>query len=288
MTRSNLQHVKEGVQATQSALRDIKTLQQQIDNAQGQRAAGQENVAQLIQDKLEDLQIFQQQSETTQNWKSAEYQAALQEPISHILAGQQQIKLKLRSIEAGFKQNTAFQARAITQSILGSFGELDRTPTFQSLRITATVVCKYGVESCQCNCHCHRRPTKRTPKALDRFIGILFVGYFGLPYVNEPCDDTDCAQRSGFNIRLAYIFPTWLLTRALVFLLNYSPVRGPELNIRVPRIVSNNSRILTCAINGDVDGMREMPNHGLGSPMDIDITSGCTPLMVNTLFRDIS
>ena len=283
-----MQHLIERVQKTQSTLQDIEILQQQIDNAEDQRATSQENVAQLIQDKLEDLQTFQKQIETTQNRRSAEYQAALQEPISHLLASQQQIKLKLRSIEAGFKQNTDCLARAMTYSILSPFGGSNRTQAFQSLRITATVIGRCGAESCKCSCHHHSRPTKRTPKVLDRFIGILFVGYFGIPYVNKICDHANCAQRSGSDIRFVYIFPTWLLARALVFLLNYSPIRGPELTIRMPRIVSNSSRIFLYASSGNVDGMREILDRGLGSPIDVDVTNGYTPLMVNILFLGIS
>ena len=169
------------------------------------------------------------------------------------------------------------------QSIVKPWGQLDETRTSNATRVTATVASAHVASTCPCSCHNGNRPTKRTPTILNRFIGVLFIGYLGVPYVNEPCNDPYCGQRCGSEIRLAYLFPAWLLARTLTILFKLSPARGPEFNIRLPRTISNTSRIITCAIKGNVDGMREILNKGLGSPMDVDISNGCTPLIVSIL-----
>ena len=195
--------------------------------------------------------------------------------------------MKLTSIEAKFMTNTE-SSRAMMESIVKPWGRSNETWTSESVRITATVICANRASNCPCHCHRRGRPTKRSPKVLDRFIGTLFIGYLGIPYVNAPCDDSDCAQRSGSDIRLAYIFPAWLLARALVILLKLLPAYGPELNIRIPRVVSNSSRLFSCATSGDVDSMKEMLNRGLASPMDVDALTGNTALMVSVFSFSLS
>ena len=249
MTRSSLQNLQEGVQATQNTVRDLRA--------------------------------FQQQNETFKSQRPVECETALQEPISELLAGQQQINLKLTSIEARFMTNTESQSRVMMESIIKPWGWSNKTWTSESVRVTATVICANQASDCSCHCHRRSRPTKRTPKILERFIGTLFIGYLGIPYVNAPCDDSDCAQRSGSDIRLAYIFPAWVLARALILSLKLLPAYGPELNVRMPRIVSNSSRLFRCATDGDVDSMREILNQGLASPMDVDVLTGSTALMVS-------
>ena len=272
--------MQEGVHATQNTIRDLRTLQQQIENAQDQRAASQADVAQSIQNKIEELQILQHRNGIAQVQRSAETKAALQEPISQLLAGQRHINLKLETIKARFSANAESHTRAMMQSMFEPWGLLDRTWATESIQITATSFCSKRLNHCLCNCHRHGRSTKRTPKILNRFFGILFIGYLGIPYINEPCDDADCAQRSKSDIRLVYHFPAWLLARAFILLFKSSPARGPELNIHMPRIISNSSRIFSYAVQGDIDGIRNILNQGLGSPMDVDIMSGQTPLMV--------
>ena len=227
--------------------------------------------------------MLQQQNETVQSRRLAECEAALKEPISQIQVDQQQIGLRLDSIEANYTANTESRSQAMLQSILNPWGQARSTWTAQSVRMTAKVTCFHGSNTCSCNCHRCGRSSKRTPKLLDRFLGILFIQYFGLPYTNERCDDSGCSQCSVSNIRLVYLFPAWFLMRALVVLLRFSPANGPEAIIRMPRIVSNSSRIFLMAITGDVIGMRGILNHGLGSPMDVDVENGMTPLMVSLI-----
>ena len=279
-TSSSLQYLQESVHATQNTVRDLRTLQQQIESVQGQRAASQADVAQSIQDKIGELQILQHRNGIAQVQRSAESEAALQKPISQLLVGQRHMNLKLESIEARFSANTDSHTRAMMQSMFKPWGLSDRTWATESVRITATSSCSNGINRCLCHCHRHGRSTKRTPRILNRFFGILFIGYLGVPYINEPCDDADCAQRSESDIRLVYLFPAWLLARALVLLFKTSPARGPELNIHLPRIISNSSRIFIYAVEGDINGMRDILNRGLGSPMDVDKTTGNTALLV--------
>ena len=279
-TSSSLQNLQEGVHATQNTVQDLRTLQQQMESAQGQRAASQADVAQSIQEKVGELHIFQQRSEITQGQRSIESLAAMQKPLSQLLVGQQHMKLKLERIEAGFSANTESHTRAMMQSMFKPRGLSDRTWATESVRITATSSCSNGVNHCLCNYHRHRRSTKRTPKILNRLFRILFIGYLGIPHINKPYNNSDCAQRSRPKIRLVYLFPVWLLARAIVSILKSSPASGPELTLRMPRVVSSTVRIFICAARGDIEGVKEILHRGLGSPIDINVNDGSTALIV--------
>ena len=313
-TRSTLLRIQEGVQVTQNSTTDLQTLQQQCETDQRQRAIGQENSIQVIQDKIIEMQTLQQQMETaqtqravgqessvqviqdevrdlqriqqqissTQNQRLGEHEAAMQQPITQLLNSQQRLELKLDIVEARLvAKNTEFRVRGPTQSILNPRCSLDRISTSSTVRITTSLTRWRCADSCTCSCHRHQRPNKRTPNILDRFIGVLFVGYHGLPKISERCSDGDCIQQSSSTLLISYFFPTWLLARAMILVLRLSSVHGPELNLRIPRIVSDTSRIFHYAIDGSIEDLKEIFHQGLGSPMDLNASNGNTALFVN-------
>ena len=96
------------------------------------------------------------------------------------------------------------------------------------------------------------------------------MGYLGLPYLSEPCDNSGCHQRSSPGIIAVYFFPTWLLTRAMVILMKCSSATGPELIVRIPRIVSFEASIFQYVRNEDLCGIKRLFESGLSSPFDVD------------------
>ena len=56
---------------------------------------------------------------------------------------------------------------------------------------------------------------------------------------------------------------------------------GPELIIRVNRIVPQSSAIFTLARSGDLEGVRQVLSQGLGSPFDVDNPTGMSALGVS-------
>lgn len=206
----------------------------------------------------------------------------MNKPIAQLVVAQQRLELKLDVIEAGhIADNAESQVRAEMQSVLNIRSSVDRTLTSSTVQIITSMTRWQCADSCMCSCHRRRRSNKRTPNTPDRFIGVLFVGYLGLPKLSEQCSDEACTQQSSATVLIAYFFPRWLLARAIILMLKLSSVHGPELNLRMPRVVSNASRVFECAGTGDVDGLKEIFHRGLGSPMDVDVTSGYTALTVN-------
>ena len=138
-----------------------------------------------------------------------------------------------------------------------------------------------------CICVCHYRQTWRTPGLLNRFLGMLFIGYAGIPYITPPCDSQDCVQRSCPMTLITYLFPSWFLARIFVFAARFSSMNGLEFNIRIPRIVSSTSIIFDLCYQGDVQGLKALFLQGLSSPFDVDNLRGQTPLHVRRSQRFI-
>ena len=132
-----------------------------------------------------------------------------------------------------------------------------------------------------CSCLCHRRRTYRSPPVLARFFGALSIGCAGIPRVTPPCDIVECAQRSSPTVLISFIFPSWFLARALAILGRLTPMNGPEMMIRVPRVVGDNALIFDRCAQNDICAVRELLRDGLASTSDVRCTTGETPLHVN-------
>ena len=209
----------------------------------------------------------------------------MHQSLTPILDGtEHRIMVRLDRIEAA-------QLATATHSMLTSMADKCRSvgnSTSQhffapQLQANLSLTCWQYSSGCLCSCH-RSRERKRTPTVLDRFIGILFVGYVGLPHLNEQCDTTlctpSCFQRSDPGIRVVYLFPAWLLARAMIVLMKYSLASGPEFIIRVPRIVSFQASIFQYAGEGDLCGIKRLFKYGLSSPFDVD-PRGTSTLMVS-------
>ena len=238
---------------------------------------------QITKHKVHDLQVAQQQIANAQQQIAAlqsstlaEHRALLQAPLAQLLVAQQRIELKLDSIEAGHAGSfMETELGAIANSVFSPRSLPEGTAASSSILIKTTVT----RQPCM---HRLRQTKKRSPQSLSRFLGTLFVGYSGSPETCERCAAESYGRRSqsGSTILITYFFPRWLIARALMIALRLSSAYGPELVVRVPRVVSNYSRIFVCAKNGDADGVKDILQKGHGSPMDIDVVTGMTALDV--------
>ena len=166
-----------------------------------------------------------------------------------------------------------------TRSLIERLNALETFRSTESFQVSMSISrthCAIG-----CVCTCHRRHTHRTPKVLDRVFGILLFGYTGIPRVTPYYDSIKCIQRSVSAVWVTYFFPSWLLTRALTIFARLSSSSGPELIIRVPRIVHMNSRIFSLCIRNDVHGVQQLLQQGLASTSDVSHNIGETPLNVS-------
>ncbi|KAJ9501355.1 hypothetical protein H2202_003149 [Exophiala xenobiotica] len=128
-----------------------------------------------------------------------------------------------------------------------------------------------------CNCICHRVGSIRTPKFICSLFGALSLKYSGVSVWNHKCI-TQCHSQSIPTLRASYVFPPWLLERAVHFVLSVTRMGGIQIGLATPRTVPGDSPIFQCAIEGDLMGMQRLFGDGLASPFDVAQSTGRTVL----------
>jgi hypothetical protein len=136
----------------------------------------------------------------------------------------------------------------------------------------------------ECCCRCHARRRIRSPAALDKIMGMLFMGYTGLPASQRPCDLHSCRnQQRDFLAHFTYYFPWWFVERALVATVSLNTAVGPDFTFRVLHIVPDSSSIFQLAKSGNIHGIKYLFQNSLASPNDIGGELGFTALHVSIL-----
>jgi hypothetical protein len=120
-----------------------------------------------------------------------------------------------------------------------------------------------------CSCQCHIRYNLRTPDLFKSVMGSLFVGYSSLPVLAQNCNEKSCRRRSALRVIISYQFPKWMWARALLASM-LAAIQGPELLLRVPRIIPFASHTYQYCLDGSVMALRRLFEEGHASPYDID------------------
>ncbi|OSS44078.1 hypothetical protein B5807_11233 [Epicoccum nigrum] len=121
-----------------------------------------------------------------------------------------------------------------------------------------------------CSCACHKKTTFRYPKLLRNVIGNLFVGYTGMPGLTPSCNEKTCQQRSASSLEVTYYFPSWLLSRMLSMTLTLTAFGGPELNLRMPRMVNWTTPLWRLSTVGEFGQIGKLFSAAKASPYDVN------------------
>ena len=241
-----------------------------------------------LHQRLSTIDAYQHQSNVTSEQRASQHNTDVQYSIAQVYAAQQRLQLNLDIIEASniarFAESTAgTTTSAAVESEANSSGPIrfSGSTSARNIRSSISITASSPGFRCMigCSCSCHDRKAIKL-RLLDRFFGSLFVGYVGLPYITPKCDDRLCAQRTSPLILATYVFPSWLLAKAILATLKYTYRVGPEFNVRVAPIVPHDSAILHLCKNGDPEGVKSLLRQGLASPYDASSLDGNTPLTV--------
>ena len=137
-----------------------------------------------------------------------------------------------------------------------------------------------------CHCLCHESTHRRSPQLFDKFLGILFWGYCGLPIVRKRCDVASCRRRRGLRFGMSYYFPAWFVEKKLELTFRSMPLGTPQISIKMASIVSNGALIFKYTHTKDVAGIQSLFSQGLAAPSDAGHLDGCTALHVGSSSSD--
>jgi hypothetical protein len=133
-------------------------------------------------------------------------------------------------------------------------------------------------ENCACACHQHRR--FRSPSFSDKFVGALLVGYMAALRVKGQCDRPTCEGLAETYVRMTYFFPSWFASRALQVAYR-SSLAGPELLLRLPRVVDDGYTTLDLSAWGRAGALADALAAKTVAPTDVSAQSGFTGLHVS-------
>jgi len=141
-------------------------------------------------------------------------------------------------------------------------------------------VCRPG-----CLCTCHSQTKSTTPRFLNQMLGQLFVGYTGIPIFSPRCDTATCDKAQSPRVSFEYWFPLGVCWSQIVRLqLTYQSNIGPQLSLSTLRRVPDSAQCVSFALEGNIDGLKNLFKQGLASPRDISTTRGYSILRVSLHF----
>lgn len=131
-------------------------------------------------------------------------------------------------------------------------------------------------------CACHTSKRSSTPTVVDRILGQLFVGYAGIPLLNDKCDVKECDKSQVPYVNMEYWFPLGLFWSQIVRLqLGYQSHLGPQVSLSMLRRVPDSAPCVKFALDGNIDGLKDLFKRGLASPKDVSSTRGYSILRVS-------
>ncbi|CAG8954641.1 hypothetical protein HYFRA_00004561 [Hymenoscyphus fraxineus] len=155
------------------------------------------------------------------------------------------------------------------------YEEKNGTTNVESLRvlITPRAPCRNW---CPCACHETRKRKVTPPGVMENLLGKMFVGYTGLPVLNNPCDFRGCRDKQTPSATVEYWFPWWFVSMNMKLYLKYLPNAGPQFQLTTTRRVPDSSQSIVFAMEGNIEGLQYLFNQGLASPRDVSDSRGYT------------
>ena len=163
----------------------------------------------------------------------------------------------------------------------GAIPPTSKTDVSQSvgIRVSQYATCLAG-----CSCACHRASRTSTPGLLDRVVGQMFIGYAGLPLLGSKCDTRLCKKSQSPAVSFEYWFPMgFVWSQILQLRVSYEPKVGPQFDLRSLRRVPDTAQCVHFALNGNIEGLKDLFRRGLASPRDVSSTRGYSVLRVSLL-----
>ncbi|XMA09114.1 hypothetical protein WAI453_001905 [Rhynchosporium graminicola] len=115
------------------------------------------------------------------------------------------------------------------------------------------------------------------PAFLSRILGQLFVGAAGVPVLGRKCDSQTCKSSQLPRVMVEYWFPLGVFWSQIVQLhIGYHASMGPQFSLKSLRRVPDSSQSVHYAMNGNIEGLKDLFNRGLASPWDVSSTRGYT------------
>lgn len=134
---------------------------------------------------------------------------------------------------------------------------LPRNPEATLLQVQATLsrLCPKT-----CRCDCHKIGKMRTPGLVSSIVGQFLVSYNSYPvWFPRVCSHPSCLNHSQSSIRLNYIFPQWMVRRAVSFSISWTSSlagQGASMHLKVPRVIPESHDVWAAISNNNISRLQ--------------------------------
>ena len=175
------------------------------------------------------------------------------------------IRIQTSQVTRSFRDSRPLSRNS---TIFPSFGKRDRWAFLVRSKNT-TQYSKCHATGCACSCHL--KTTWKSPGYVKHLLGLLFVGYSGVPFLKPLCDDVRCQQKLAVSLNVRYYFPGWFLACVLDFCARFSTPDLLAQHFQVSTVIPSSSKVYTFLSTGDIDGFKEYLLARECSPFGIDM-----------------
>ena len=137
-----------------------------------------------------------------------------------------------------------------------------------------------------CSCTCHQKKVLRVKQPFSTDVGSFSLSYSGLPWIAPKCDQKSCGSRSVPSIAMTVQFPAWFWRRYMSSSFTYTPICGPEINLRLPRTVDWTCKLWRFGVDGNIRAIQDLFSTGTASPWDISPIGGSILHVSRNFFQD--
>ena len=121
-----------------------------------------------------------------------------------------------------------------------------------------------------CTCNCHKTWRMHTPRNLRKLLGHSTIEGAELPFFRPACSLRSCKGKRTKFVNIMFFLPTMIAARMISLWFTSSPLYGPELLLRVPRVLCYKTPAHEAVCSGDLDAVKRSIFAGDYKPWDVD------------------
>ena len=123
-----------------------------------------------------------------------------------------------------------------------------------------------------CTCSCHETWRVYTPRNLTKLFGHSTIEGAELPVFRPACSLQSCKGKRTMFVNIMFFLPTMIAARMVSLWFTSSHLSGPELLLRVPRVLRKDTPAYDAICSGDLDTVKRSVFAGAYKPWDVDPT----------------
>lgn len=121
-----------------------------------------------------------------------------------------------------------------------------------------------------CTCNCHELWRIYSPWRLRKLFGYSKIEGAEIPFFKGACSLRSCKGKRATFININFFLPSMMAARMISLWFTSSPLYGPELLLRVPRVLRTDTPAHRAICSGKLDTVKRSVSAGDFKPWDVN------------------